>query len=515
VAPRREAARTRRERPEAKRLTRWWNSPKRGAAIVGLVYFALLTLVAATLGTWTDEEYTLATTAHGFAFGWQRAIDVELQAPLYFAVLAVWRELDASVWFARLFSVLCATGFFFALLPILRRIAPAKSPIVPALLIACNPFTIYCAFDIRLYAAALLISASTWLAFDSGFDSGESTRARIWFCILAIVGLYTQYFLGFALVGFGASLLVKKRWRAIAPYAIALVAIGLAAVPLLGIVRSQVGGSGETTAGVASLLRATLVHPWLDFVLPYERAWDVHHLRAPYVALALAIVVLIVYARPRLQPVLGGAVVNFLAVELLFVAIVLLFRLDLNFRHYVALFLPALVAGYALVNALDTSGHRRIATFIAWSYGLLALAVVYAQHHQLAQDGDTKRIAAYLEARTQPGAIVAVFPADALPAYARQYRGSARLVPFPHALPTGRYDLSEIDARSEGEVSHALSAYANGAPMWLVMLGSCDDGGFQYGCGNVIAAIDHGTDVLDERAFYDSRVFELRLKPSR
>jgi hypothetical protein len=494
-------------------LTRWWNSPTRQAAVVGILYCAILASVSTAFGTWTDEEYTLATTAHGWAYAWDRAIHVELQAPLYFAVLASWRELDASVWFARLFSVLCTTGFFFALLPMLRRIAPERSPVVPALAIACNPFTIYCAFDIRLYAVALLISASTWLAFDSGFDSGDSTRARIAFCILAIVGLYTQYFLGFALVGFGATLLVKKKWRALVPYGIALVVVGLAAIPLLNIVGSQVGGSGKTAAGVASLLRGTLVHPWLDFVLPYDRDWDFHHLRAPYVVFVAAIVLLIAYARPRWQPVLGGAVACFVAIEMLFVAIVLVFRLDLDFRHYVALFVPALVAGYALVRAVDARGHRRIAAVIAWSYGFLALAVVYSQHHELAQDGDSKRVAAYLEARARPGSIVAVFPADALPAYARQYRGSARLVPFPHALPPGRYDLSDIEARSESEISRALSAYAGDTPIWLVMLGSCDHDGFQYGCTNVLAAVSDGTDVLDEHAFYDSRVFELRVKP--
>jgi hypothetical protein len=486
----------------------------RGAAIVGVLYFGVLALAASALGTWTDEEYTLATTAHGFAYAWQRAIDVELQAPLYFAILAVWRGIDGSVFFARLFSLLCSTGFFFALLPILRRIAPERSPVVPALSIACNPFVIYCAFDIRLYAAALLISASTWLAFDSGFDSGESVRARIAFCILAIVGLYTQYFLGFALVGFGATLLVKKRWRALVPYALALAAIGIATIPLLGIVRSQVGGSGETSAGVASLLRATLVHPWLDFVLPYDRSWDAYHLRAPYGVLVAAIVALIAYVRPKSRPMLGGAIACFVTVELLFVAVVLIFRLDLNFRHYVALFVPALVAGYALVSAIDARGYGRIAAAIAWTYGALALAVVYAAHHDLAQDGDAKRVAAYLESRTPPGAIVAVFPADALPAYARQYQGPARLVPFPHALPDGRYDLSQIDAQSESEVSRALAAYASAKPIWLVMLGSCGDGGFQYGCGNVLASIADDTEVLDQRAFYDSRVFELRVKPS-
>ncbi len=504
-----------RARPKDTGLTGWWASAKRGNAIVGLIYFAVLALASSALGTWTDEEYTLATTANGFAYGWHRAIDVELQAPLYFAVLAVWRELNASVWFARLFSVLCSTAFFFALLPILRRIAPSKSPIVPALLIACNPFVIYCAVDIRLYAAALLISALMWLAFDSGFDSASSKLGRIVFCVLAIVGLYTQYFLGFALVGFGTTLLFKKKWRALVAYAIALVGIGLAAIPLLSIVRSQVGGSGETTAGVASLLRGTLVQSWLNFVLPYDHSWDDLHLRVPYIVLIVAIVILVAYSRPPLQPVLGGTVACVVAMEVLFVAVVLLFHLDLNSRHYVALFLPSLIAGYALVTTLDANQHRRIATAIAWTYGVLALTVVYAQDHQLAQDGDTIRVAAYLEARTPPGAIVAVFPADALPAYARQYHGSARLVPFPRALPAGRYDLSQIDANSEVEVSHALAAYGNTRPIWLVMLGLCDDGGFQYGCGNVLASVADNTQVLSEQLFYRSRVFELRVKRAK
>ncbi len=490
-----------------------WNRATGVSAIVGVTYFLVLALAATVLGTWTDEEYTLTTTAHGVGFAVQRAIHYELQAPLYFAVLAIWRELDASVWFARLFSIVCATGFYFAIVAIFKRIAPAKPAILGATLVACNPFVLYCAVDIRLYSAALLVSALSWLAFDAGFDSGTSMRARIWFCVLSIVGLYTQYFLGFTLVGFGALLLAKKNWRAMRAYACALVAIGVATIPLLGILRSQVGGSGETTAGVWAILRQTLIHPWLDFVLPFDHSWNHLYLRISYVALITFLVALIVAARPRLRPALGGALVCATVVELLFVAVVLVLHLDLNVRHYVALFVPTIVAGYTLIAELEAGRHRFTGSVFAWTFGILTLTVLVAEHHVLAQDGDTKRVAAYLREEAGPNATIAIFPADALPAYARQYRGPARLVPFPHPLPQGQYDIDEIDVDTEREASSALSNVgAAQHRLWLVMLGTCDDGGFQYGCGNVLAAIADGAVVLQEREFYDSRVYELAVK---
>ncbi len=260
--------------------------PRRITPLLGaLLYVAALVTFAAYLGTWTDEEYTLATTAHGFAFAWHRAIDYELQAPLYFAVLALWRELDASVGFARFFSILCAGGFFVATIAIVRRLAPERPALWSALAIALNPFVVYTALDIRLYAPALLLTALGWLSFDAGFYSQERTTARLWFVVIAVVELYTQYFLGFALVGYAVALLVAGRRRALVPYASALIATGLATLPLLGIVRSQIGGSGETTATVAKLVRQTLAEPTLEFLLPYDMQWSRFHLHGVYLAL--------------------------------------------------------------------------------------------------------------------------------------------------------------------------------------------------------------------------------------
>ena len=483
----------------------------RSEIVFGAIYFSVLVTFAAFLGTWTDEEYTLATTAHGLVFAWRRAIDFELQAPLYFAVLALWRALDPSVWFARLFSILCATGFFFSMLRLLRRVTPERKTLVPALAVACNPFVIYCALDIRLYAAALLISGLSWLAFDAGFLSGRSASARCWFAVLAVVALYTQYFLGFAFVGYAAVILVKGRARSLLPYAGVLALSGVAALPLLGIVGSQIGGSGETTASAANLLRLTLLHPWLDFVLPYDSGWDAYRLRWPYFLLAAGLVLCVAFARPRLKGDFAAAFLGAAVVEGMFVAVVLGFRLELFARHYVVLFVPALVAGYVLVVALKGGAYPLVGTLLAWTYGVLTLAVLYTQHHDIAQDGDSKRVAAYLSAHATAGAVVAVFPADALPVYARQYRGAARLVPFPKALPTKRYVVEQINVRSEAEARSALAALRPASQTWLVMLGSCDDGATGYGCDKVLAAVRDGARVLDERRFYNARVFELKV----
>lgn len=481
--------------------------------LCGAAYFVVLALFATLLGTWTDEEYTLATTAHGIAFAWRRAIDYELQAPLYFAVVALWREINPSVWFARLFSIASATGFFFALLPILRRVAPDRKPLWPALAIACNPFVVYMAFDIRLYSTALLISALSWLAFDAGFVSASSTRARVAFGILAVIALYTQYFLAFAFVGNAVVLLVRRRFRTLVPYALVLAASGIAAFPLLRIVRSQVGGSGETAASGLTLLPRAL-HPWLNFILPYRYAWDALHVRAAHIALVAVVVLLIVYARPRLGTAFRTALACAATIEALFIAVVLVLQLDLDTRHYVVIFVPAMVAGYALIDALRTSAHPRIGRVVTCIYGLLTLAVLYADHHQIAQSGDSKRVAAYLEAHAKPGAVVAVFPADAIPTYARQYHGDARLVPFPKPLSQTRYDLGAIDVDDEREALQALARLRGAPELWFVIMGSCDGERAEYGCKFVLDALHDGSRISSERRYFESRVFGLEVDPA-
>ncbi|HVA37720.1 MAG TPA: hypothetical protein VNJ51_08905, partial [Candidatus Dormibacteraeota bacterium] len=76
----------------------------------------LLTVpLAFALNIGKDDAYTLASTGQGAAYALHQAIFFEQNAPLYFVVMSLWRAIDGSAPFARLFSVLCAAATVLAL----------------------------------------------------------------------------------------------------------------------------------------------------------------------------------------------------------------------------------------------------------------------------------------------------------------------------------------------------------------------------------------------------------------
>jgi hypothetical protein len=138
----------------ARRAVDW----RLAALALGLV--AALSVFGRIAGTDPDEEYALASTAHGLGYALHRAFYYELQAPVWFGLVALWRGLDPSVAFARLFSILCATATCFALRAIALRLRPRLDPLPFVALVALNPFFIYAALEVRVYAFAARAFAS-------------------------------------------------------------------------------------------------------------------------------------------------------------------------------------------------------------------------------------------------------------------------------------------------------------------------------------------------------------------
>ncbi len=489
---------------------------QRKLSIAGAAYLALGLLISSFFGTWADEEYTLAATGNGIPYAVARALNYELQAPLYFALLAGWRELDGSVWFARLFSLLCATAFFFAVAEIGRRIAPKTDPLPFALLVALNPFVVFAAFEIRLYALALLICALLWLCYDAGFANGASTRARVGFVVLAVAGTYVQYFIAFLLVGFGAGLAAGGRFRSLVSY-LAWMCVAVAAiVPLVFLARSQASFAVGPELSRPAILYLTLLHPWLEFFFPHPYGLQESVLEhAGYVALALSMALCWLWSRPRMSPALVSIAAVAVAVEAIYVAAAVGYGEQLSDRYFIALFVPVAAAAYAFERASSARPPipQRLAVAVIAAMSALSLVTHY---RYLAQNGDWKRVADYLHAHALAGDVIAIYPSDSMPAFERQYgHGAARVVPFPRPNPTDRYVAGAVDVASEEQALAALTGLEPYRRLWLVDAVRCPKDRPEDGCDHLLDALASAYTTLESRPFYMNRIDELTRRPDR
>lgn len=121
-----------------------WISHRAVIVLAGL--FALVAgVLSLVVGAWGDEAMTLATTGHGPVEAAVRARDFELQPPLYFVLLSIWRFVSASVIWARMLSVVAVTA---AILIAAHRFLPnagsgssdARRNWLLALLLATSPW---------------------------------------------------------------------------------------------------------------------------------------------------------------------------------------------------------------------------------------------------------------------------------------------------------------------------------------------------------------------------------------
>lgn len=454
-------------------------------ALVGL-YLAVALPLAARLDIWVDEAYTLETTGGGLRHALHQALFFEGQPPLYFLLLTLWRTLDGSIFFARLFSVLCGAAALLAVAALSRRWLPEVHPGWLTALAGLNPFFFYAALEIRLYALALLLSVLILVLFHDGYLDAEPRRAARWsYGLAAVAALYTQYYLGFLLVGGAVVLLVLKRWRPLRDYLLAMAGVAVCFAPMLWIVPGQV--SSQTAAaermsiveGVVSLGGRSQEYAWpteglRGFLRPIARLGF---------AAALAALVLVGRRAVRRREMAVWALLAVTALLFLAVRVAVTGPHLMQPRHTAALYLPSLLAAVSVAALIP--GRRRTWILAIWTGGVVLLtAVAMARTYgDLAKQGDWARVGSFLERNARPGEPVLTLSAEgAIPL--RHYYGGP-LIPLPSAEDFRAYDPRKFELRSEGEIDSAL-AQVPGQPqsLWVVTYPLHPDWlGIDYGFG--------------------------------
>ncbi|MGQ0660458.1 hypothetical protein [Sphingosinicella sp.] len=236
------------------------------AAVAGL---AARLWIGRDLPLWVDESWTvMVATQPDWAGMWREAWR-DANAPLYYALMALWTPVaGVSDVALRLPSLLCAGTA--GLLPILWR-APGLTlgaRLAWGAMIWLWVGGLGFAADARVYALLLLLATAQTIAFVRLLDSPDRRAALIWATLVSLAGL-AHYFALFLTLAQGAFLLAALGPRV----TLRLWPAGLAFVPLAGwlaihpprlleFARPDVGWYVRLDAGTSLALTQYLVGPW-------------------------------------------------------------------------------------------------------------------------------------------------------------------------------------------------------------------------------------------------------------
>lgn len=183
------------------------------------VYYCIIIFLAGYLNIWEDEVYSLHTSSSGLSYALNQSIRFEYQPPVYFLSLTIWRTFSDSVLWARLFSIILVLISQVLFYNFVKKISGRKMAAFFSILFIVNPWVVYASLEIRAFALVLFLSLLILINFYNSYYNDQITKAnRAIYILLAILGIYTQYYIGFLLFANAVVLLLMKNWRSLRLY---------------------------------------------------------------------------------------------------------------------------------------------------------------------------------------------------------------------------------------------------------------------------------------------------------
>lgn len=476
-------------------------------------------VLGAILNIWGDEAFTLWTTGAGPLEAWGRVVRFEDQPPLYFVIEACWRLAnETSIAFARLPSVFFAAATVAVIVLAMHRIAPRFPPALVALLSALNPVFVWAAAEMRVYALVLFVGAAlSWSFVEAFLLAPRSRRARVVYTLVALAGLYTQYYVGFVLLA-QCLVLVAMRRSVLRGFIVSMALVALGFAPFARVAIIDVEASGPFVSHVTFLKAAhEVANVAFAFILPHDINWSGSVKLAGFALAAILIATLFAVGRPVLRgSPARAAVLQWVFCLAVFTLLFAFSGVPLDpMRHLMVLFPPSVIVSVVLLAGLT---RRRLVTVAA---GVVVFAVFAgtslweSYRPPLAKLGDWQRVATFLAA-TDPAVPIAVFPAEsALPLHVYLPRTT---IPIPRPMPFSLDYVGATTLHSEADVAQVLDPLRSVSPnFWLVTKDECPAANvsvYAYNCGYLEAYLQNRYRLVRRVEFRGSiaRLFE-RLAP--
>jgi 4-amino-4-deoxy-L-arabinose transferase-like glycosyltransferase len=444
--------------------------------------------------------------------------------------MSLWRSVNGSIFFARLFSIICSVVAIKVFAGFAQRLFSWRTALLATAFFTLQPILIWASVEIRVYALVILLSIVLLRLFYDGClardadDKPPNRKVQIAFLVASIVALYTNYYLGFLLVGCFAGLLVVGKWRAARDYLLLMVVAGIAFLPLIFTFRSQfaVNTSGyHEERSVTDGLRRIWDH-LLTFILPADivptedpTAASVGRLWIVRIGIAVAALFAVLRRKQIEQRTIAFGAVVCSIITCLLAAYFAVGTWLVALRHASVLFAPLILLLASVLNDLfakKKDDGSKLGRLVPAFLGLLVLAsfsyALMNLYPNMAKRGDWARVGAYIqehESPKQPIVIFHTYDALVLPYH---YHGVNRILPderfFEYDFGTPSPELTR--ARTEFTISEIP---ADAAEIWLIENEECRRPGI---CDQFDQFINTNYVVEDEQDFYMQKVRLLRRK---
>jgi uncharacterized membrane protein len=482
------------------------------------LHLAIVLPLAAYLNIWLDEAWTMKSTGNGVAHAWREAIDAEHQAPLYFIFLAIWRSVNNSLFFARLFSIICISATIAIIQQLVKRFSAQTSNnagIILAFIVALHPYSIWASLEARVYALVVLLSALLLLFWYDGYAAEKNHRkTQAVYVFLAIIGLYTNYYLGFLLFANACALLALKRQKVFGIYVAQMIGVGLIFAPLIWIVRNQFDSNVAYYREQPVLIDGVrFVWNNINYFLLPSAEWDTTALLRTWTARAgLALLLFFIIKHFRQIPVMTAALAVIVAITSLFLVLAY-FLLGFEYvqlRHGAPLFIPLLL----LVAALLASLPQRTGLYIWLAMLLIFMPTrLFFTYSPLVKNGDWNRVAKFIEENEEENQPLTTFQLQDSIALRFTYHGKNKFLPA-ESIGNWRPQNKRLSAtRWSNQIQLLISQIpANQGYLWLVTESYCHEEETAIECQPLEDFVQENYVVEKSADFYMRRVRLLRRK---
>lgn len=496
----------------------------RGERPLIAVVLGLLLCVTVPLGywlnIWIDEGYSLHTTSGTFAFAMKSAREFEMQPPMYFVELWLWRQLSDSIFLARLSSIFAAAGAVWCVYLAAKRWLTAVSPVLVAGLYSANVYALWAAVEIRPYSLVQFFTAALLVLFYDAFYTPTPSRAKqVVYAVLALIALYTYYFLGFVLLAMAAPLLIERRWSRLALYVGWMAGVGVLFIPEVLYVyehmESVVSVKGHRTSFPRAVEYVTGNVFSLPFGLPPLPAtirWSV----GLFLAFGATASVVALRKRVSRETLALWSVLAVLGACYGVVVKSVMREEDLTIRHLMIMIIPSLLVLLSIVAMYSAQNRRRILIGFCMLWFAFNGYAVYWMFSPMAKSGDYRRVATYLAEHQRPGDGVAVATSHAALPLRHYYKGSGKIYPLPFEDNYDRYVIERWQFTSAEHARESMMpAVSADGVLWLFT----DRGpeseyfGVNLNFKYLEEVLSRDFDLLDEHDFFNGRVRKFQLRP--